>query len=220
MSDSSNLAFSSSQLLIRFFDTVFLIALSSWIGAVTFFSFVVAPLIFRTLSPDQAARFVRMIFPRYYAWVALCASVALPSIVCAALLVPALRGPQIGIMCGFALISALLMLYCGNVLTPLINQARDQGAESRPRFEKLHKRSVVINLVVLLSGLALAFLFALRATPPPELLATPSQTEMIERNLELYERNMSRFRRTDRPELKASPRTQSDPLSSEAASEK
>ena len=57
-----------ARTLLMIFDAIFLMAMTAWLGAILFFSFGVAPIIFRVLEASQAAKFVRALFPRYYAW--------------------------------------------------------------------------------------------------------------------------------------------------------
>ena len=156
----------SPRTLLAIFDGVYVLALTTWVGAILFFSFGVAPIIFRVLGAEMAARFVRALFPRYYAWNATAAGVALPALACGPLAVPELRGPGVGVQA--ALLGAVLgiMLYCGNVLTPSINAARDAGPEQSSRFDRLHQRSVNLNAVALLIGLGLLVAFAIRARVP------------------------------------------------------
>ena len=76
------------RLLLAIFDSIYLVALSAWVGAILFFSFGVAPIIFRVLGADAAARFVRALFPRYYAWGVGATAVALPALICGPLAYP------------------------------------------------------------------------------------------------------------------------------------
>src|SRR3954470_3002451 len=135
------------------FDSVFLIAMTAWVGSVLFFSFGVAPIIFKVLGPEGGGKFVRALFPRYYAWGAACGSVALPSLVAVPLAFPVMRGPWVGVQALAILAATLIMLYAGNSLTPAINAARDAGPSGQERFDRLHKRSVRLNAVVLVIGL-------------------------------------------------------------------
>ncbi len=150
--------------LLVLFDALYLLALAAWVGAIAFFSFGVAPIIFRVLGKESAAIFVRALFPRYYVWGATAAAVALPALVCGAMTTPEMRGPKIGIQAMFLLGGALIMLYCGNSLTPAINAARDGGPETAGRFDALHKRSVRLNALSLLIGIGLIIAHAAR--PP------------------------------------------------------
>ena len=155
----------TARLLLAIFDSIYLFALTSWVGSILFFSFAVAPIIFKVLGAESGATFVRALFPRYYAWGVISSAVALAALVCGPLSYPELRGPMIGAQATLILISFAIMLYCGNTLTPAINAARDEGPESAGRFDRLHKRSVNLNVVVLLIGLVLLVGFAMRKVP-------------------------------------------------------
>ncbi len=155
----------TAPVLLAIFDSVYVIALTSWVGSILFFSFAVAPIIFGVLGAEAGAKFVRALFPRYYLWGVISCAVALPALVCGPLAFPELRGPMVGVQALAVIGSLLTMLYCGNSLTPAINQARDDGPASAERFDRLHKRSVQLNGVVLLVGLALLVAFASRKTP-------------------------------------------------------
>ena len=69
----------NAPFLMTVFDSIFLIAMTAWVGSVLFFSFGVAPIIFKTLGPEAGGRFVRALFPRYYMWGAISGAIALPS---------------------------------------------------------------------------------------------------------------------------------------------
>jgi hypothetical protein len=147
------------------FDSVFLVAMSAWVGSVLFFSFGVAPLIFSVLGPEAGGRFVRALFPRYYQWGAICGALALPSAVAVPLSFPELRGPWVGVQSLAILMATLLSLYAGNALTPAINAAKDAGPAGQARFDRLHRRSVRLNGLVLLIGIGLLIGFAARPVP-------------------------------------------------------
>jgi uncharacterized membrane protein len=155
----------TAPVLLAIFDSVYAIALTAWVGSILFFSFVVAPIVFKVLDAEAGGKFVRALFPRYYLWGVISSAVALPALVCGALAFPERRGPMVGVQALAIVISLLIMLYCGNSLTPAINAARDEGPGSADRFDRLHKRSVILNGVVLLIGLALLVAFASRGAP-------------------------------------------------------
>jgi uncharacterized membrane protein len=155
----------TAPVLLAVFDSVYLIALTAWVGSILFFSFAVAPIIFKVLGAEAGGKFVRALFPRYYLWGVISTACALPSLVCGTLAMPELRGPMVGVQALLIIAALLIMLYCGNSLTPAINAARDEGPASAERFDRLHKRSVHLNSVVLLIGLALLIAFAARKPP-------------------------------------------------------
>ena len=68
----------------------------------------------------------------------------------------------------------LIMLYAGNTLTPAINAARDAGPAEHARFERLHRRSVRLNGLVLTIGLGLVI--AQAARPAPRSAGIPEMT--------------------------------------------
>jgi hypothetical protein len=155
----------TAPILLALFNVVYLLALAAWVGGIAFFSFGVAPIVFRVLGPDAAGKLVRALFPRYYLWGATCGAIALPAVVCGPLTYPHLRGPAVGVQAMLVLVGTLIMLYCGNTLTPAINAARDAGPDRSDRFRALHRRSVLLNALVLLIGIGLLVAFATRQVP-------------------------------------------------------
>ena len=155
----------TARLLLPIFDGVYLFALASWVGSIAFFSFGVAPVIFRVLGAEAGGRFVRVLFPRYYAWNVVGAAVALPAFVGVPLAFPEYKGPWVGVQAGLILAGILIFLYCGNSLTPAINAARDAGPEGAERFHRLHRRSVQLNAAALLIGVVLLGAHASRRPP-------------------------------------------------------
>ncbi|WP_435016465.1 DUF4149 domain-containing protein [Tundrisphaera sp. TA3] len=156
----------SDRSMLAILDSIYLFALAAWVGGIAFFSFAVAPVIFAVLGAEQGGRFVRALFPRYYAWGVVNGAVALPALVGVAFCVPGLRGPMVGLQAGLILAGTLTMMYCGNTLTGRINAARDRGPEGAARFDRLHRRSVRLNGMVLVIGIVLLVLFATRPRPP------------------------------------------------------
>lgn len=175
----------SARFLMGLFDSVYLIALTAWVGSILFFSFGVAPVIFRVLSAQDAGRFVRALFPRYFMWGAIAGAIALPAFVAVPLCYPEYRGPAIAIQSLVILACILVMLYAANSLTPAINAARDAGDSSSVRFQRLHRRSVVLNALVLASGLGLLIAHANRPAPRTSGLRQLSPTEMAKVDAEL-----------------------------------
>ena len=61
----------------------YLVTLAVWVGSIVFFSFIVAPTVFKVLKPEDAAKLQRAMFPKYYLAGILCAALG---IVCVGLL--------------------------------------------------------------------------------------------------------------------------------------
>ncbi len=154
-----------ARFLLLVFDSAYVLALAAWVGSILFFSFGVAPVIFSVLGEQAGGKFVRALFPRYYLWGAVAGSIALPAYVAVPLCYQEYRGPLVAVQALAILAGILIMLYGGNSLTPAINQARDAGAAEKERFERLHRRAVRLNALVLAIGLGLLTAFATRPAP-------------------------------------------------------
>ena len=147
---------------------LYLLTLAVWIGSIVFFSFAVAPTVFKTLKPEDAAALIRRIFSKYYLIGIICAAL---SIVCLGLLLfdrAFSKWP--------AILSLLLVAGMGatdfwlrQAVMPHMNELRDRRAmfESSGKapdemldreWKGLHRLSVQLNVVVLLCGMVLIFL--------------------------------------------------------------
>ena len=111
------------------------------LGAMTFFAGVVAPSVFRLLPAEEAGRFLRGLFPRYYDVLAALSAIAavLAGMTWSGLLLAAIAGLFVSARFG---------------LMPRINAARDAGPDddrAARRFRVLHGASVAINLAQMLA---------------------------------------------------------------------
>jgi hypothetical protein len=118
------------------------LALATTFGGMTFFSAVMAPLVFMKLPMDVAGGFIRQVFPWYYLSMG---STALVALVAWSLGSGGILTWQAGlitlVLAGFVFVRQILM--------PLINQARDAQLagekQASRRFNQLHRLSVIIN---------------------------------------------------------------------------
>ncbi|HUI27831.1 MAG TPA: DUF4149 domain-containing protein [Candidatus Kryptonia bacterium] len=148
---------------------VFLLALIVWLGEVLFLSLVVAPTVFRNFAVEEAGRVVSLLFPIYYQIGAVCG---------VALLIAALilrrtsesRGSWsigvgvIAVMLAATLYAAIFVQPRAQALRPQLHQA-EVPAAIKEEFDGLHRLAVQLNSVVLLGGLAVAIITALRLKP-------------------------------------------------------
>lgn len=119
-----------------------LLATATLFGGMTLYSFGFAPLLFAELRAEAAGRLLRRAFPWYYLFTIAAAFVG------ASLLWPVDRLSAVLLVC-----TALIGIFARQALMPMINAARDAWtggeAEAKPRFDRLHGLSVVLNFVQL-----------------------------------------------------------------------
>ena len=106
------------------------------LGAMLFFSFVVAPVVFKALDAKNASKFVRKIFPYYYI-------VNLVTLSIAVLLL--LYISSIDLDFYITLIITILFAFSLFILMPLINKLKDDKKEKK--FKYSHALSVIINFI-------------------------------------------------------------------------
>ncbi|VAX19127.1 hypothetical protein MNBD_NITROSPINAE04-331 [hydrothermal vent metagenome] len=143
---------------------IHLLALVIWIGSVVFFSFIGAPSIFQTVDKKTAGDIVGVIFPKYYLLGYICSLISLGALA----FLGAKSGFLFPVKAGLAILAvmACITFYSGLVTAPKVNsvkyQIRGETDEAklaplRKQFGKLHGISMVLNLTVLLLGLALLY---------------------------------------------------------------
>lgn len=140
-----------------------LLAVSVLVGKVVLLSFVVAPVLSKTLEPEAFGNVVRRLFPAYYALGMVTGALGLSSL----LGLEILRG--VGLLTIIAMGSWIFVLasegYCRSLLTPQSNEMRDRLKEQEAQgsvdqalkesWERLHRRSISLNSAVLVVGLIL-----------------------------------------------------------------
>lgn len=130
-------------------NTVFVLAAGIWIGAIVFQSAVVAPSVFEGLDEDQARRFLRTIFPKFFRLGLGCGVVMATSLA----IVSVMSGGS-NALTVLAVITAVMLIFQAICLSlvPLINTARDAGPAGEERFRRLHRLSVLLTILVLFLG--------------------------------------------------------------------
>ena len=113
-------------------------------GVILFQTAVIAPSIFKVLSPDNAGPFLRTIFPKLFMFVAMLSLVGF--------VLSFISSNTTGLIVFFG--SLLFMLICYYIV-PTTNRARDAGNDNA--FKRLHTVSVVLTMIVLLSNLLWIF---------------------------------------------------------------
>ena len=114
-------------------------------GVILFQTAIIAPSVFKVLSSENAAPFLRTIFPKLFIFVAVLSFVGL--------VLSLISSNALGLIVFF--VSLLSMLICYYIV-PNTNRARDEGNDKA--FKKLHSTSVVLTVIVLLSNLLWVFI--------------------------------------------------------------
>ena len=106
------------------------------LGMMIFFSFILAPMIFKILDPENAGKFVRKIFPYYYF-----VNIVFLSIVVILILLYSKINFE------FYIIVSLVIsfIFAQFILMPFINKLRDNNEENK--FKYAHGFSVAINFL-------------------------------------------------------------------------
>jgi hypothetical protein len=127
------------------------LALALTFGAMTFFSAVMAPLVFAKLPLQTAGRFIRQVFPWYYSTMGASVLIALGALLFA-------TGGSATWEVAVATLVLAGFVFARQVLMPAINRARDAGMVGEfgagRRFRRLHLVSVIINALQWLAILA------------------------------------------------------------------
>ncbi len=146
-----------------FLAYVHVLGIAVLVGKVVLLSFVVAPVLARTLDPEHFGTVVRRLFPAYYLVGIAAAAVGLMAVSAMGIM----RGVNQVIVVSVGLWCIVLAseAYCRSWLTPQSNVMRDRLKEQEERgsvdprlrasWNRLHQRSVSLNTVVLIVGLIL-----------------------------------------------------------------
>ena len=106
------------------------------LGMMIFFSFILAPMIFKILDPENAGKFVRKIFPYYYF-----VNLVFLSIV----LMLFLLNSKINLEFYIIVSLVISFIFAQFILMPFINKIRDNNEENK--FKYAHGFSVAINFL-------------------------------------------------------------------------
>jgi hypothetical protein len=122
---------------------------AAWLGVMAFFSFAVAPLVFREIDRPTAGAVVALVLPRYYLW-----GVVLCAIALAALLVLVARSAgsrwrhgAAATLCAAMLAMLGWMAAVGLALAAAARRARDDSG-----FAAAHRQAVRLNALTLAAG--------------------------------------------------------------------
>ena len=143
------------------FNFIYLLSLVVWIGSIVFFSFFVAPVVFKSLEREKAGELVGIIFPRYYKVGYACGTLILLSFLAAGTEGINLKWCAWGTMCLTSVLAGVVVNPKAKLLKEKIKSAsEEEKSKLEPKFKSLHSFSVKLNAVTLFSGLWLLGLTA------------------------------------------------------------
>ena len=152
-------------MLVSWITFIHLMSLVVWIGSMIFFSFFGAPSIFKVLGRELAGDVVGDIFPKYWLIGYVCSTTALGS------LMYLWRYGKSGFTARIILLAVMMGstfytgLYIGSNAAEIKAQMRttedvEKKKELRHRFSKIHRRSMVMNVIILILGVVTVFMTA------------------------------------------------------------
>jgi uncharacterized membrane protein len=153
------------MLVILLLKGLHLAAIGIWMGTMVFFSFFVGPAVFKTLNEEMAGKMITAVFDRYYPLNAACGVTA---VITAVLLGFRGEGRHFAeiVRTVILMIMLTLALYSGFSLRGKIVDVKSQlrakppqekAASLQHEFDRLHRKSVIINMCILAGG-AVTFL--------------------------------------------------------------
>jgi uncharacterized membrane protein len=146
--------------VIRF---IHLISLVVWVGSIIFFSFLAAPSIFKSLPRETAGDVIGVIFPKYWMVGYICSIVLLVTLLAIAVdakLLPTMKIGILVVMTALTFYSGLAVGGKARTIKAEIRavEAAEQKEPLMKRFKVLHRRSMILNVVILLLGLFFIYL--------------------------------------------------------------
>jgi uncharacterized membrane protein len=145
-----------SSTLLNF---IYLLSLVCWVGSIIFFSFFVAPVVFKNLEREKAGELVGIIFPRYYKVGYVCGALVLMVLLLTGIETAGLKGCAWGIMMLGTVCAGLAVNPKAKIIKEKLREASESDKpELEARFKTLHSLSVKLNATVLFAGLWLLWL--------------------------------------------------------------
>jgi hypothetical protein len=184
----------SARTLLPIFDSIYLLVLSSWFGAVLCMFCVVRPIVPRVREPSVRGHLITVLLSRYYTWGSTAGAIALPAVLGGPMCFPSeLRGPWVGMQAIAIVAGALIMLYGGNSLTPALRAAYAAGRGAEARIAHLDARAVWLDAVVLMIGAGLLVGFVLRGAPSTAGLSDAPPQVRAQKNVEAFQKRQADF---------------------------
>ena len=143
---------------MRLLRALAVVCIAAWLGIMAFFSFEVAPLVFKTIERATAGQAVAAVLPRYYRWGLVLSAIGL---VASAVQVISGREGRLRPLLATALCGVMvaMLVWASAVLMPRAETAHRTRDDAT--FGPAHRTSVQVNLVTLGAGAAFLVLDSL-----------------------------------------------------------
>ncbi len=153
--------------MLVLFKFLYLLAIVVWVGMLLFFSFVAAPVIFRTLPRSTAGDVVGAIFPKYWLIGYLCAIVSVISLVVIFLAeggVSYMHFISLFLMAGLIFYTGLFPAKRAGDIKERLNDTDNEHlmVELEREFKKAHGESSILNMIIIGLGIVVIFLTSMR----------------------------------------------------------
>lgn len=148
--------------MLNFLRFILLISMVVWIGMLIFFTFFVAPSIFKVLPRELASDLVGDIFPKYWMIGYAAGVLSLMSLIAVSLIekaFPAARISLVALMTALTFYSGLVVGEKARTMSAEIRIIQDpvKKEEMRARFKRIHAESAAINMAIMASGITVIF---------------------------------------------------------------
>jgi len=118
------------------------------VGIIVFQSSILAPILFQTLELEEAGKLLRAVFPKFFILLTLIGIASFITLLTNEMEPSFLHYTIVTVSIVFPIICKMII--------PATNKARDDGDDKK--FQKLHKISVILTVVVLFANIGIVFL--------------------------------------------------------------
>lgn len=145
---------------VKIAAALYRLAVAAWLGGASLFTFVLTPILFRSLNRDQAGSIVGYLFPGYFRWGLACGVIALVALALMKLPRKRLVVSLLVAMLAITMVQALVIEPKAAALKREIPSFETTPADHplRAQFRKLHGISAAGNLAVIGGGVVLVLL--------------------------------------------------------------
>ncbi len=151
--------------MLNILKFIHLLSIVIWVGMLVFFSFFVAPSIFRMLPKELAGDLIGDIFPRYWLIGYIAGVSALLSLIIISSMEKAFPAASIlllTVMTAITFYSGLAVASKAREIKMKIRAVNDPVEKEAltKDFRKLHRKSATLNIIVIVTGIVLIFIMA------------------------------------------------------------